>query len=216
MSADHIAWTLAPGFDTRFWVLLLHAVGRIAAPCMFFFVAEGFYHTKSLKKYALRLAALAVVSHFAYCFCFDIPFASLRTSVIWGLLCGLMLLCVNNKDSLSQGKKSLLIIILCILSIPSDWSVAGAAAILFTGIGRGDFGKQMRYLALCMAAYCAVFFFCIDRTYGLIQLFSLLALPLLSLYNGERGECRKLGRFFYVYYPAHLALLGLLRVLLKA
>lgn len=215
MSADHIAWTFAPGFDTRFWVLLLHAFGRIAAPCMFFFIVEGYYHTRSLKNYALRLAALAVVSHFAYCICFDIPFASPRTSVIWGLLCGLMLLFVNNKDSLSRGKKSLLIIILCILSIPSDWSVAGAAAILFMGSSRGDMGKQMRYLALCMAAYCAVFFFCIDKTYGLIQLFSLLAVPLLMLYNGERGKRKGLGSFFYFYYPAHLALLGLLRVLLK-
>ena len=36
------------------------------------------------------------------------------------------------------------------------------------------------------------------------------ALPLLALYNGQRGRCRWLGKFFYYYYPAHMALIGLL------
>lgn len=31
-----------------------------------------------------------------------------------------------------------------------------------------------------------------------------------ALYNGERGKARWLGKFFYYYYPAHLALIGLL------
>ena len=37
-----------------------------------------------------------------------------------------------------------------------------------------------------------------------------LAVPLLALYNGQRGRCRWLGKFFYYYYPAHMALIGLL------
>ncbi len=39
------------------------------------------------------------------------------------------------------------------------------------------------------------------------QCFMILALPLLLLYNGERGKGHK--RFFYVYYPAHIYLLYL-------
>ena len=42
---------------------------------------------------------------------------------------------------------------------------------------------------------------------GTIQLFSLLAMVLLVFYSGERGKYR-MKALFYVFYPAHLALLG--------
>ena len=44
--------------------------------------------------------------------------------------------------------------------------------------------------------------------YGGIQWYSLLALPLLMLYNGQRGKA-KLKNLFYLYYPAHLVALQL-------
>lgn len=215
MCADHVAWTVFPGFNTQPLALTLHAIGRIAAPCMFFFIAEGFYHTKSVKAYAVRLFILAVISHFAYCFCFGIPFNSFRTSVIWGLLCGLILLYISSDNSLDTGKKTLLIIMVLALSIPADWSVFGAAAILFMGSCRGDFKRQMLLFMLCMAAYALTFYYFNDKTYGLLQLATFFAVPILALYNGKRGESKGLGRFFYVFYPAHLALLGLLRVILS-
>ena len=37
---------------------------------------------------------------------------------------------------------------------------------------------------------------------------------LLRCYDGTRGKWRSMGKLFYVYYPAHLALIGVLRVLL--
>ena len=44
--------------------------------------------------------------------------------------------------------------------------------------------------------------------------FSLLAIPLLALYNGSRGKW-KLKYLFYIYYPLHLAALHLLQMLLR-
>ena len=41
---------------------------------------------------------------------------------------------------------------------------------------------------------------------GTTQWFSLLTLPLLALYNGQRGK-RQMKYFFYVYYPLHLAVI---------
>lgn len=41
----------------------------------------------------------------------------------------------------------------------------------------------------------------------MVRLFSLLALPLILLYNGKRGNLR-LKYFFYAFYPLHLALLA--------
>lgn len=63
-------------------------------------------------------------------------------------------------------------------------------------------------------AYAAVYFFFIDKLYAFIQLFTCLSIPLLKLYNGQRGQWKGMGKLFYIYYPLHLFLCGLLRVLL--
>ena len=44
------------------------------------------------------------------------------------------------------------------------------------------------------------------------QWFSLLAIPLLMLYNGQRGKW-KLKYLFYIFYPAHLGILYLISLL---
>ena len=41
---------------------------------------------------------------------------------------------------------------------------------------------------------------------GGLQWWSLAAMPLMLLYNGQRGS-RSLGWMFYLYYPLHLAVL---------
>ena len=45
-----------------------------------------------------------------------------------------------------------------------------------------------------------------------------LAIPLLAMYNGERGGSPKLNKFikwaFYLYYPLHLLIIGLIGVAL--
>lgn len=59
-----------------------------------------------------------------------------------------------------------------------------------------------------------VYFFAIDRVYGILQMGVALSLPVLRLYNGQRGKSPAANRFmrwfFYLYYPAHLLLIGLL------
>ena len=96
MTIDHLAWTFFPGYDTRWFVLLAHIIGRLTAPIMWFFISEGFYHTRNVKKYAQRMFCLAIVSHFAYNFFFGIPLIPTgifnQTSVIWSLAWGLVLL----------------------------------------------------------------------------------------------------------------------------
>ena len=68
MTIDHVTWLLFPGFQKEWWVLLLHVIGRLTAPIMWFFMAEGFHYTRNVKKYIGRLFVFAVISHFAYAF----------------------------------------------------------------------------------------------------------------------------------------------------
>ena len=69
-----------------------------------------------------------------------------------------------------------------------------------------------------MAIYAAVYFFALDKLYGLIQLCVVLSVPLIGLYNGKRGDSprvsRFLGKFFYFYYPAHLFVIGIIRAVM--
>ena len=68
-----------------------------------------------------------------------------------------------------------------------------------------------------MALYAAVYCFAIDALYGLLQLAVVLSIPLLACYNGQRGKNPRVNRVmkwvFYLYYPLHLTVLGLIRVL---
>lgn len=220
MTLDHLVWTLFPGYDTRWFVLLAHIIGRLTAPIMWFFIAEGYHYTRNVKKYAIRLFSLAVISHFTYNFCFGIPFLPLQTSVfnqtgvVWSLAWGLVLLWIFDNNKIRDWQKRLAILLVCLITFPSDWSCIAAMAVLFIGTNRGNFKAQMLWMMVWTVVYAAVYFFFIDKVYALVQLGTCLTIPLLRLYNGQRGSWKGMGKLFYAYYPVHLFLCGLLRVLL--
>lgn len=66
MTLDHLTWTVFPGYSTEWFVILFHIIGRLTAPIMWFFIAEGYHYTHDVRRYAARLFLLAAVSHFAY------------------------------------------------------------------------------------------------------------------------------------------------------
>ena len=193
MTLDHLTWTLWPGYATDWWVLVCHVLGRVTAPIMWFFVVEGYHYTHDVKKYAVRLFALAVVSHFAYDFCFGIPFLPLstgpfnQTGVVWSLAWGLVLLVIHDDARLKGWVKLVLTFLICAITFPSDWSCIAAVAILYMGQARGDFRRQMCWLMVWSAVYALVYFFFIDKVYALVQLGTCLAIPLLRCYDGAVG-----------------------------
>lgn len=220
MTVDHLTWTLWPGYSTVWWVLGLHLIGRLTAPIMWFFIVEGYHHTRNIKKYAIRLFTLAIISHFAYNFCFGIPFIPFGTSVfnqtgvVWSLAWGLVLLCINDNDKMKHWQKTLCTILICVITFPSDWSCIATMAILTIGANRGNFKRQMIGMMIWTLFYAIVYIAFIDPVYGVLQLGTCLTIPLLRLYNGERGTWRGMGKLFYAYYPAHLAVMGILRILI--
>ncbi len=78
MFMDHFATTFYPNYEKYWWLLLIHLIGRVAAPIMWFMVVEGYTHTHSLKKYLERLLIFSIIAHFAYNFCFGISLIPLK------------------------------------------------------------------------------------------------------------------------------------------
>lgn len=66
MLADHIGYAIGSsgfasiGFSDGYY--LLRAIGRLSMPLFAFLIANGFRHTRSVPKYALRLFAFALIS----------------------------------------------------------------------------------------------------------------------------------------------------------
>lgn len=218
MTIDHLAWM---GIETYTQAetasqILLHMVGRLTAPIMIFFVAEGYHHTHDYYKYLKRMAILALISHFAFCY-FNMssfnPFKNLifnSTSIAWPLMWGLIFLKVWDSTKYKTWIKVLITIIGCILTCTADWSCAAPIAILLIGRNHGKFHRQMLYLMFSVSMYAVAFFIVHSHIYGILHLACWVTVPLLALYNGKRGECKWLGKFFYWYYPAHLAAIGLI------
>ena len=149
MTIDHVTCVLFPGYPKVWWILLLHIIGRMAAPIFWFFVAEGYYHTHDRKKYAGRLLLFAVISHFAYNFAFGIPFIPFRTtvfnqtSVLWPLFWGVVALSIADSERLKQWQKFWAVIAISVVTFCADWSCIAVLAILEIGQHRGNFQRQM-------------------------------------------------------------------------
>ena len=230
MTLDHIAWLIYPGYPTEPLPIVLHIIGRLTCPIMCYFIAEGYHYTKNINKYTARLFAFAFISHFAYVFASAdfvdwrsfIPFyygsVLNQTSVMWALAWGLVMLRVVNSERIKQSAKTVLVLLICLAAFPSDWSCIASLCILAFGTNRGDLKKQMLWMVFYVAIYSAVYFFALDRVYGLIQMAVVLAIPIIGTYNGRRGRSARVNKvfkwLFYIYYPLHLFVIGLIRLVL--
>ena len=229
MTVDHIAWLIFPGYPCDVIPIILHVIGRLTCPIMCYFIAEGYHYTSDINKYTGRLFLFAFISHFAYIFSSEryvdprsfIPFYSGeildQTSVMWSLAWGLVMLRIANSEKIKQGLKTVLILLICVISFPSDWSCIAGLFILAFGTNRGNFRSQMLWMLFYVAIYSAVYFFAIDRVYGLMQMAVVISIPVLRLYNGRRGKNPVANRImkwvFYIYYPLHLFVIGMIRLL---
>ncbi len=222
-----MAWAIWSGFSANPVAVLLHLLGRLTCPIMCYFIAEGYFYTKNLKKYILRMFLFAVISHFPYVLCsvnyvdafsfipfyYGSPFN--QTGVLWAFAWGLVLIKVHD-SKLKSPVKMLLTFLILAVSFPADWSCIAPMIILSFWANRGKFKQQMLWMMFWTLIYGTVYFFAQDKVYGIIQSGVCLAIPLLYFYNGQRGRNMRINKFlkwaFYFYYPLHLTVIGILTV----
>lgn len=220
MTIDHVADLLYPGMPNIFISNVMHIIGRLTAPIMFFFICEGYHYTKNVKNYISRLFIFALISHFAYCFAFGINFIPFstgdifnQTSIMWTLAWAVVALHIlHGKNNLKEWQKWLLIILINLITFSSDFSSIAVMAILFMYDRRGNLKSQMTSMMAWLTLYALISYLFVSKTYGLIAMTAILVYPLLKNYNGKRGKAKWLKWFFYLYYPLHLIIIGALRL----
>lgn len=220
MTIDHVADLLYPGMPNIFMSNVMHIIGRLTAPIMFFFICEGYHYTKNVKNYISRLFIFALISHFTYCFAFGINFIPFstgdifnQTSIMWTLAWAVVALHIlHGKNNLKEWQKWLLIILINLITFSSDFSSIAVMAILFMYDRRGNLKNQMISMMAWLTLYALISYLFVSKTYGLIAMTAILVYPLLKNYNGKRGKAKWLKWFFYLYYPLHLIIIGALRL----
>lgn len=222
MLIDHIAW----GFVDPVCPVLgqaMHFIGRLTGPTMAFFVGQGYIYTHDVKKYQLRLGLCALLSwvpygyfEFGYIYFFHptVPYAfNLVQGVTYTLFLGLTAIRVWESPRLKQPVKVLLITGLCVLSLPGDWAVMDVLGVLFVHVYRERPRAMWTAYTLTFLIPCALMAFGMGIAANWFHLGVLLPpLVLRFLYNGQGGSKKPVHKwFFYVFYPAHLMALGLIR-----
>lgn len=209
MLIDHIGFIFFPQLK------ILRIIGRIAFPLYAFFIAEGFCYTKSKPKYLIRLILFALISEIPFDLgFFDSVWMPGYQNVFFTLALGLSAIWIidefRKKGTFYAVLGYIAAAVLAFLAnkIKTDYEAYGVVlVVLFYSLKEHKVVLSVAFVAA--AVLSSLYYF-----WNPILIFQLLALPLIWLYNGERGADSKLMKYaFYVIYPAHLLILEAIKLL---
>lgn len=197
MLIDHIGHVFFPELT------VLRIIGRISFPIFAYLLVEGFFYTKNLKKYMLRLGIFALLSEIPYDLAIrgsvlDVSFQN----VFFTLFFSILMLWVISKMGKNFFRYGVVIATVCICTLlGTDYKIIGPLMIFVFYEYRNQTREKIIFISLILLLLSEG-----------IQLTALFALFLIMLHNGEQGP--KLKAFFYTFYPAHLLALYLIQQIL--
>jgi hypothetical protein len=224
MTVDHVAHAFVPYGSMLYDVMRF--VGRITGPIMFFMAAEGYRHTRDIVKYLKRLFAFAFVSWLPFVFFMhggnltglrldDYVMFSVIHTIFFGVLA------MHARHKINNPVLQILAILGCIfISGWGDWGMIGVVIMLVFDFFYGS--RKMQALVYSVLVLVLMNFFPFVAGFftegyfdsSILEFITagmFLPMLLLFFYNGKRGGGGAFSKwFFYVYYPAHLAGLGVL------
>ena len=214
MFIDHTGASILekiPQYTTVDWVfqldMTLRLIGRIAFPIYCFLLVEGFYKTRSRKKYALNLFVFALISEIPFELSFMGGFDIGFHNVYWTLLLGMLLMMTLETIKVRKPDKYNLLALLAVAILAgiaqivyTDYAAIGVMLIFILYQTRDNRKKQsiLGAVAMCYEITAPISFI---LTYN---------------YNGQRKK-RKIAfakYLFYAFYPIHLLFLYFVRLLI--
>lgn len=215
MIVDHISAFFVP--ITNPIGLIMRIIGRLTAPIMCFFLAEGFRYTSSRKKYGIRLFVFAVVSQFAYAFAHGISLLTPSFNMIFTLfLCFLILQAYEKIEN--SVLKAVVIFILIAFSLFSDWGIVAPLWVMSFYILHKDTNYNIFVFSLISIIHIVISTaYTISSGYSwysqMWQLGVFMFIPFLFFYNRQGGKKNIFTKWlFYIVYPLHLSFIGLIDV----
>lgn len=198
-------------------------IGRIAFPLFCFAFAEGYAHTHSKGRYLLRLALFALISEVPFDITFSFgggpegwseeiarywPMYWRHQNVFFTFLLAFSGLWLMEKASALVKWKPLAFLLQCgvafVVCYSAEFKVRGdydGFGVFFIFVAY--FLRKNRIVQIAGLILATLLF-----NPGCEPIPFAIALVLMLLYNGQRGQ-RNLKYFFYWFYPVHIALLGL-------
>ncbi len=210
MGIDHMGLALFPTAS------VLRCIGRMAFPLYCFLLAQGYRHTRDVSAYARRLLLDALLSEVPFdLLIFGHMFSAVEQNALFALLLGLLALWTADRLRDRPLMLCAAELLLCMGSMLARVSYGwlGIALCLCFDLSRNRRGV----MTLCAASTLLLYtlsLLCsgVARSWVLISLNALGALPLILLYNGKPGPRSPVLKFlFYAAYPLHIAMLVVLR-----
>ena len=187
---------------------LFDIIGRIAFPLFCFFVVEGYFKTRNRKKYLLNLLIFGVIS--------EVPFDMFTTASFFNMnwnnvmfTLALVLITIWIIDVLKEKMQHL---------PKALWLIVAWLIVLIMCAGAMGLALDYEHHAILIGYFFYLFhdvpLLAIPFGYASMytQPWALLGFGLTLTYNGKRGKQNKM--LNYWFYPAHLLILGILRLCL--
>lgn len=192
--------------------LIMRCLGRFSFPTFCFLLVEGFYHTHSRLRYLHNLLIFAAVSEVPFNLAISGKLLSFEyQNVFFTLTAGLVSIWLADylKQKATEEQNIL-------------WS--GLIAVEVTGIAvlaqflNTDYGAVgvvvifVLYAIYHKRVLSAVFSVILLSLSNILEIFCFPFIFALKYYNGQRGRQNKY--FFYIFYPAHLLILCIIRMII--
>ena len=208
MTIDHIGVVIYPDQT------ILRIIGRISFPLFAYLAVLGIDSTSNLRNYLLRLLFFGLISQIPFFLAAGIgPFDTFNT--LFTLFSGVLFLSFLKSPSIGANLVAVVSVLASVL-LNFDYGIYGIASISCMYVLR----RNIKYGVVALLLLNGVFFFLLQ-----IQIFSLLTLPFILLHDISLSLGRKKSDimkiyprwrkyFFYAYYPLHLTVLFLIKIII--
>ena len=209
-------------YTTMAWInLVMRCIGRIAFPIFCFLLVEGVSHTRNPKKYVQRLAIGMLLSEIP----FDLAFFGdgiswAHQSVMVTLLLGCIMVLMMNR---SKGFWKLLWIVPFYYAaewLHTDYAGEGILMIALFALAKGRKHEKWLQLAVMLLMYWDLSwemrYFNLDVRVPMNRLPLMAAIPILCYDGRKLTYSKKVQWVFYLFYPVHIAVLCLLKLVFVA